>query len=324
MNSRQRFLRTMNFDDTDRAPLLEEGIREGVLDIWRTKSFPADASLSDFFTYDKRVEIALNLENELDLPKLANLTNGLDILQKNQDPKDKNRLPEEFYRDQEAWREDDTILMLEVHHGFFLTLGIEDWRSFAECIYMLMDKPDFVYKVMQLTGEFAASLTKKVLDEVEIEAAIFSEPIGGNHGSLISPDMYRKFVASSYQPIVDVLNQHDVNTIIARTYANTREILPALFETGINCLWACEYSSFGMDFQEIRRVFGNSVRLIGGLDLDILRQGKDQMRQEMERRIPPLLEQGGYIPLLDGRVREDISFEDYSYYRQLLEKIVQG
>jgi hypothetical protein len=324
MNSRQRFLKTMNFDDTDRVPLFKEGIREGVLDIWRKQGLPANASLSDFFSYDKRVEIALNLENELNLPKLANLTNGLDILQENQDTEDINHLPERFYQDQEAWRIDDPTLMLEVHHGFFLTLGIMDWKSFAECIYMLMDKPVFVYQVMQLTGEFAASLTKKVLDEIEIDGAIFSEPIGGNHGSLISLEMYRKFVASSYQPIVDVLNQYGVNNIIARTYANTREILPALFEAGINCLWACECSSYGMDYQEIRRVFGNRIRLIGGLDLDFLRQGKEQIRQEMERRISPLLEQGGYIPLLDGRVRADISFEDYSYYRQLLEKIVQG
>ena len=40
--------------------------------------------------------------------------------------------------------------------------------------------------------------------------------------------------------------------------------------------------------------------------------------------VPPLLEQGGYIPLADGRVREDISLENYVYYRELLEKITQG
>jgi hypothetical protein len=35
--------------------------------------------------------------------------------------------------------------------------------------------------------------------------------------------------------------------------------------------------------------------------------------------VPELLEDGGFIPLADGRVREDVSFENYVYYRKLLE-----
>ena len=29
---------------------------------------------------------------------------------------------------------------------------------------------------------------------------------------------------------------------------------------------------------------------------------------------------GGYIPMLDGRVRADIPFENYAFYKRLLEK----
>jgi hypothetical protein len=35
------------------------------------------------------------------------------------------------------------------------------------------------------------------------------------------------------------------------------------------------------------------------------------------------LKQGGYIPLADGRVREDVPFENYVYYRQLLERVTK-
>jgi hypothetical protein len=31
----------------------------------------------------------------------------------------------------------------------------------------------------------------------------------------------------------------------------------------------------------------------------------------------------GYIPLADGRVREDVPFEHYRFYRRLLEKVTQ-
>ena len=56
----------------------------------------------------------------------------------------------------------------------------------------------------------------------------------------------------------------------------------------------------------------------------MLRDGKQAIQREVEQKVPPLLEQGGYIPLADGRVREDISLENYVYYRELLEKITQG
>ena len=44
--------------------------------------------------------------------------------------------------------------------------------------------------------------------------------------------------------------------------------------------------------------------------------------REIEEKAPPLLEDGGYIPLADGRVREDVPFENYVCYRQLLERLI--
>ena len=72
------------------------------------------------------------------------------------------------------------------------------------------------------------------------------------------------------------------------------------------------------------RSLAKDLRLIGGIDLDVLREGKEAIRREVEQKVPPLLEQGGYVPLADGRVREDIPFENYVYYRELLERVTQG
>jgi hypothetical protein len=32
---------------------------------------------------------------------------------------------------------------------------------------------------------------------------------------------------------------------------------------------------------------------------------------------------GGYVPLADGRIRVDVPFENYAYYRQLLLNVTQ-
>jgi uroporphyrinogen decarboxylase len=90
---------------------------------------------------------------------------------------------------------------------------------------------------------------------------------------------------------------------------------------GFNCLWACEVNLEAMDYRHLRQEFGRDLRLIGGIDLDAVREGKEAIRREVEGKVPPLLSSGGYVPLADGRVREDVPFENYVYYRQLLTEV---
>jgi hypothetical protein len=61
--------------------------------------------------------------------------------------------------------------------------------------------------------------------------------------------------------------------------------------------------------------------LIGGIDLDVLRRDKEAIRREIEEKVPPLLADGGYIPLADDRVRKDVPFENHVFYRRLLEQV---
>jgi uroporphyrinogen decarboxylase len=213
--------------------------------------------------------------------------------------------------------------MLRVHRGFFLSMGVRDWRRFAELMDLLVDDPDFVRESMAIQGEFAAGLAERVLKEVTVDAVLFSEPIGGNYGPLISPRMYEDMVLRSYEPLLHVLTEYGVETIIFVTYANARVLVPSILKWGFNCLWACEVNLEAMDYGRLRRDFGRDLRLIGGIDLDALRRDKEAIRREVEEKVPPLVADGGYVPLADGRVRSDVPYENYLYYRQLLERVTQ-
>jgi hypothetical protein len=57
--------------------------------------------------------------------------------------------------------------------------------------------------------------------------------------------------------------------------------------------------------------------------LDSLRLGKEAIKREIEEKVPPLVADGGYVPLADGRVRPDMPLENYLYYRNLLEQVTQ-
>jgi len=323
MSNRQRFQETMHYGRPDRPPYFEEGIREEVVAAWRQQGLAADADLATLFPSDPTEYI----EPEFDpLPEFECWPSSraeLVELEKRLDPADAARLPENWAEQVQSLRDRDTVRMLQVHQGFFLSAGVMGWGRFADVMRALTGDPGYVHRLMEICGEFTASLTERMLAEVSIDAAVFSEPIGDNGGPLISPAMYEEFVLSSYEPVLQVLRRHGVDTLVFLTYANARLLIPSILERGFNCLWACEVFGDAMDYRDIRREFGRDLRLIGGIDLDALRQGRDAIREEIETKVPPLLASGGYVPLADGRVREDVTFEDYAYYRETLRSVLE-
>ena len=324
MNSRNRFLETMRFGAPDRVPYFDEGFREGVLSIWRRQGLPRRADLSKIFQYDRREHIELDLDPHPAPAKWPRSRRELDRFRNSMDPGKPNRLPKRWSDKVRVWKNRDHILVLEVHNGFFLSMGVHGWERFYEVIFLLKDDPRFVKDLMGIQGHLSAALTDRVLQDTDIDAALFLEPIGGNDRPLLSPEMYEEFVLSSYEPVLEVLRRHRVETIIFFTFGNPRVLLPRVMKRGFNCLWACETNPQSMDYRDLRKQLGGELRLIGGIDLDALRRGKERIRREIEEKVPPLLEQGGYIPLADGRVREDIPYENFLYYRRLLEEVTQG
>ncbi|MDR3557595.1 MAG: uroporphyrinogen decarboxylase family protein [Syntrophobacteraceae bacterium] len=324
MNSRRRFLEVMQFGSPDRVPYFEEGIRDEVLEVWRQQGLPRGADIGGLFPSDRLEE----MEPDLDpTPPIANWpasVSQLGELRKSLDPDDQSRLPEDLNDHVKAGKARDYTLFLRIHRGFFLSMGVRGWNRFSEVMEALVKEPQLVRESMSIRGEFAARLAERLLQRVEVDAVIFNEPIGGNDRPLISPRMYEEFVLSSYEPVLAAVRQYGVKTIIFRTYANARLLIPGILKRGFNCLWACEVNAAAMDYRDIRKEFGRDLRLIGGIDLDALRGGKEAIRREIEEKVPALLAGGGYVPLADGRVREDVSFENYTYYRRLLEALTQG
>ena len=323
MSYRERFRKTMFYEKPDRVPYFEEGIREEVIDAWRRQGLAPDIDISRMFPSDPREEIQPDMDPRPDLDLWPGDRSGLGDLEKRLDPADPERLPSDWLVRAPVLQNEDTVRMLRVHRGFFVSMGVYGWDQLTRVMVALIEDPDFIHDAMAIWGNFAAEMAERVLKDVDCDAAVFSEPIGGNDGPLISPQMYEEFVLASYRPVFDVLHRYGVKTIILRTYANARLLIPTFLKWGFNGLWACEVNTDAMDYRDLRREFGRDLRLIGGIDLDALRRGKDAIRREIEEKVPPLLADGGYVPLADGRVREDVPFSVYAYYRNLLQETIE-
>jgi hypothetical protein len=321
--ARRRFAETMRYGRPDRVPYFEEGLRDDVLAQWREQGLDDEASLRARFQTDRREQVPVDLEPRPPVKSWPRSRRGLKALRGRLDPDDPGRLPEDWPQRVEAWRTREHVLQLPVHRGLFLSMGVHDWPRFLEVIYLLHDEPSLVREIMEMYGEFGARLAERVLRDVEVDFATFSEPIGGNDRPLLSPEAYERLVLPGYVPILDALRRGGVRTVLFITYANARALLPGILAAGFDGLWACEAETDAMDYRALRRRFGPALRLIGGIDLDALLAGKAAIRREVETKVPPLLAQGGYVPLADGRVRANVPLENYVYYRRLLERVTR-
>jgi len=324
MNSRQRFQETMRYGTPDRLPCLEEGLRDEVLERWREQGLAENADLERMFHYDRREWVPVNLDLLPGLKKWPTSRRGLKALRRRLDPDTPGRFPEDWAARVKAWRKREHILDLRLHSGFFLSMGVHDWTRFLEAVFLVSDAPALVREILEIRAELAARVAERVLDEVEVDCASFSEPIGGNDRPLLSPRLYEDVVLPTYRPVLDVLRRRGVETIMMVTYANARALAPGMVRAGFNCLWACEVEPTAMDYRALRRQFGRDLRLIGGIDLDALLAGKAAIRREFKLKVRPLMAQGGYVPLADGRIRPNVPFKNYVYYRRLLEQAARS
>ncbi len=324
MTSAERFRQTMRLGAADRPPYLEEGIRDDVLEAWRAQGLPAETDPYDLFPTDRRHRIAACLDPIPDFGERGALEIPEAELADRLAPDAPGRLPDDWRARALQAREAGHILELPLHHGFFLAHGVHDWRRFELLIEAMADRPAEVHRVLELHTELACGLVERVLREVQVDFVSFSEPIGGNNGPLLGPRQYRELVLARYRPILDAVRERGVETVVFITYANARALVGEVLEAGFDCLWACEVNAEEMDYRALRREYGRSLRLIGGIDLDLLREEEETLRRTLRSTLPPLLEEGGFVPLADGRVRSDIPYARYARYRALVAEIVEG
>ena len=58
-----------------------------------------------------------------------------------------------------------------------------------------------------------------------------------------------------------------------------------MIAAGFNGLWAIETETAAMDYRNLRRQFGRSLRLIGGIDLDVLLLGPTAIEREIQSKV---------------------------------------
>ena len=246
-------------------------------------------------------------------------------LKKRFDPATPSRYPAFWEEEVTTLKDRDypTILPMNSASAYGLYSFLRRGMGTEEACVIFYDDPTFAEELLDFYTDFTMETIHRCLHEVEVDCFNIFEDMAGKGGPLVSPSIFKQFLRPRYKRIIEFLNKHGVKWISMDSDGDMWALIPLLIESGINILWPMEIAS-GMEPLEVRKKFGRDLRLWGGLDKRVLSGSRKDIEHEVVRKVPALLEDGGYIPFLDHDPHPDIPLDGFYYYLEILRRAAEG
>lgn len=204
--------------------------------------------------------------------------------------------------------------------GFFGPLrnlfGIENLS------YLFYDDIGFIEEVLDAKVEAMIRIIDKVWSDIHFDYFVFWEDMCYKNGPLLSPELFKKYLVPRYKIVTDHLRSIGCDTIFVDSDGDVIKLVPLWLEAGVNGILPFEVQA-GMDINKFRAEYGKDLLIIGGIDKRALAVDHKEIDKELNR-IAPMIEKGGYIPWLDHSVPPDVSYDNFLYYMDKLEQLVNG
>jgi len=356
MNSRERFIRSLNFGDPDRVFLTGRfGPRESTLERWHKEGLPEDDTHTRIHGLERTSGLPVNFhplppfkEEVLEVKgnhKIIRDRMGaiveyerkpatpgfvtrkwhefpvksrddFDEMIWRYNPRSPGRYPDHWREVARSYRTRSYPVGLSMPSLFW---RIRDWTGLKNLSIMFHRKPDLVQHMMDFWTEFILDVTRRVLRDVEVDYVILNEDMAYKGRSMISPQMVREFMLPGYRKWVRQFKRNGVPVIMLDSDGYIHDIAPVWVEAGINSTCPVEIMA-GNDILRLRDELGHDLSFLGGIDKTKIARGGDILREEFESKVPQLIDDGGYIPCCDHGIPPDVSYANYCLFVRLLKR----
>ncbi len=186
-------------------------------------------------------------------------------------------------------------------------------------LYMTYDNPELIHDCMQTWFTLADKVIEHHQKFISFDELFLGEDICYKSGALISPDMMREFLLPYYEQLYTNMKRRAID--------KTRTIHLQI-DTDGNCEGVIPiYRSIGCDFMSPFEVASDCdvvklgrehpwMLMSGGIDKRVLSQGREAIDRHLDYIMPAMKKRGGFIPTCDHGVPEEVSFENYMYFRE--------
>lgn len=166
-------------------------------------------------------------------------------------------------------------------------------RGMQTALMDLLDDPDAVLRLLDIGAAIAIEKGRFAID-AGLRLLRLNDSAGNM--SVISPDMWRKFVKPSFKRVCDALHAYcpDVR-IYCHICGNTLPIMEDLVETGLDAIGPLDPLG-GFSAGQARQAVGRRAALLGGVGtLSFVRDTPDAVRRQTELCIEQAGTDGGFM-----------------------------
>jgi uroporphyrinogen decarboxylase len=137
-----------------------------------------------------------------------------------------------------------------------------------------------------------------------------SDDLAFTEGTLVSPQVYRKYVFPWYKKIGEILDDAGL-PFIFHSDGKLWDVLDDLADCGVKAIHPIEPQA--MDIVEVKKRYGNKFCILGNIDLDytLTRGTVEEVEEQVKRRIRELAPGGGYCLAASNSVPEYVKPENY-------------
>jgi uroporphyrinogen decarboxylase len=352
MTSRERYLRTLNHQESDRIPMTDSPWGE-TINRWKKEGLPENIDLSDYFGWDKMASYggdwSLRLPGEV-IEETAeyvisrsgngaitkNFKGGVNVHHSSTQwigftmtnpqiwDEHKHRLAPT--RDRINWdhlksvhtMQENGILTVAFHPiGFDPNTQI---FGQLDLLVAIAEQPDWVHDIFDVTTNLGIELFKMMIAEgAKFDVGMTTDDLGYVAGPFFSPKHFRELLKPYHKRFCDFCHENGMKTIL-HSCGNIKSLLPDLIDAGWDCINPVEVKA-GMDLRELKALYGDKLTFYGGIDVrKMAAEDESLIEEEIRTKIECAKQNGGYIYHSDHSVPENVSFPQYQRVMELVRK----
>lgn len=339
MTSKERFARMFEHREADRVPIIDSPW-DATIERWRREGLPAAVSFVDYFDLDRVAHISVDNSPQYDVrtieetdaykihttrwgATLKNWTHAastpefLDFIIKDLESwaRAKARMRPDpdrinwasLEKNYPVWQKKGYWIQANLWFGFDIT---HSWTIGTERLLIaLVENPDWCVDMFKTQLELDLALLDMVWNAgYHFDTVRWPDDMGYKYHQFFSLNTYRNLLKPFHKRAVDWAHEKGVKAHL-HSCGDINPFVPELVEIGMDALNPLEVKA-GMDPVRLKKAYGDKLVLHGGINA-VLWDKPDAIKAEIERVVPVLKENGGYIFSSDHSVPSSVSLEDF-------------
>ena len=339
MLSRERIARMYEHREADRVPIIDSPW-SGTIRRWEREGMPKGMNWCDYFDVDQTGHIGVcispryeeRIVEETDRYKIVTSDWGVTMKhfkEEDSTPEfldyrvttpetwaeakarmtlDEDRIPWAYLKENyPKWQAEGRWIVGGFWFGFDVT---HSWMMGTEnMLIAMMEEPEFVEDMFATYLNSCKNLMQRVWDAgYRFDEINWPDDMGYKGTTFFSPELYRELLKPYHRSAVDWA--HDKG-IYARLHScgNIMTLVPDLVDMGLDALNPLEVKA-GMDALALKKQYGDKLVFHGGVNA-VLWDDADAIIAKIDRVVPVMKENGGYIFASDHSIPNSVSLENF-------------